>query len=109
MLVKRVDERYLFHSTHRRTFDHGWCSCTLSVSISVWYSLNPRKKREKGGKWDRPGDVYRLPILLETLASTVFLLGGVGILAWAKFDHCAFLTHWLPDLPEALRLFLSCK
>lgn len=50
-----------------------------------------------------------LPINLETVASAAVFLGGIGILTWSKFDLCVFLAHWLPDLPEALRLLMSCR
>jgi hypothetical protein len=70
--------------------------------------LTRAEKRERGDDRGRGGYVYRLPFNLETLISTAFLLGGVGILTWAKFNLCAFLAHWLPDLPEALRIFMSC-
>lgn len=70
--------------------------------------LTREEKRNRNPKWvDR--DLYRLPFRLETLASTAFFLGGIGILRWSKFEHCAFLAHWLPQLPEALRLLVSCQ
>jgi len=71
--------------------------------------LTGTEKRRMDDDRGRGGHVYRLPFNLETLISTVFLLGGVGILTWAKFNLCAFLAHWLPDFPEALRFFMSCR
>lgn len=67
--------------------------------------LTREEKRRRG----EHGNVYNLPFNLETLASTLFLLAGVGILAWSKFDLCEFLSHWLPDLPGSIRIFLSCR
>jgi len=62
-----------------------------------------RYKVSKGGNW------YRLPINLETIASGALFLAGIGILKWSNFSLCAFLACWLPDLPEAIRLLLSCR
>jgi hypothetical protein len=67
--------------------------------------LTREEKRERG----KDGDLYRLPINLETIASAVVFLGGVGILKWSNFNLCAFLAYWQPDLPEAIRLLLSCR
>jgi hypothetical protein len=70
---------------------------------------SPAERRRASDEWNRRRNVYRLPINLETIASTLVLLGGVGILTWSKFNLCAFLAYWLPPLPEAVRLFLSCS
>lgn len=82
-----------------------------ALSASAFLYGTPLTRDEKwdmGRKWEHQ-NVYRLPVRLETLASGFFFLGGVGILWWSKFEPCAFLAHWLPELPEALRLFLSCQ
>jgi hypothetical protein len=71
--------------------------------------LSLAEKRRASDEWNRRRDVYRLPLSLETIAAILFFLGGVGILTWSKFDLCAFLAYWLPTLPEAIRLLLSCK
>jgi len=71
--------------------------------------LSPAERQRASDEWNRKRNVYRLPINLETITSTLFLLGGVGILTWSKFNLCAFLAYWLPPLPEAVRLFLSCS
>ncbi len=71
--------------------------------------LSREEKRGLGGDWSRKGNVYRLPFNVETVASAAFLIGGLGILGWAKFDLCAFLLYWMPDLPEAIRILLACK
>ena len=81
----------------------------LSASAYLYGSpLTREEKRNMDRKWEHR-DLYRLPFRLETLVSTAFFLGGIGILWWSKFDNCAFLAHWLPGLPEALRLLVSCQ
>jgi|OpeIllAssembly_1097287.scaffolds.fasta_scaffold2966108_1 hypothetical protein len=82
----------------------------LTVSARLFgTSLTREEKSRAGGDWDRKGRVYKLPINLETLASAAFLAGGLGILSWTKFNLCAFLIHWLPNLPEAVRLMFACR
>jgi len=70
---------------------------------------SPAEKKRASDDWNRRRDAHRLPINLETVASTIFFLGGIGILAWSKFEPCAFLAYWLPSMPSVIRLFLSCK
>jgi len=82
----------------------------LTVSARLFGTpLSNEEKRRAGDKRNRGGDVYRLPINLEVIVSTAFFLGGIGILTWSKFNLCVFLAYWLPGLPEALRLLLSCR
>jgi hypothetical protein len=71
--------------------------------------LSPADKRRASDEWNRKRDVYSLPINLESIISAIFFLGGIGILAWSKFELCAFLAYWLPPLPDAVRLLLSCR
>ena len=71
--------------------------------------LSPAEKRRASDEWNYKRDVYRLPISGEVMISMVFFLGGVSILTWSRFDLCAFLGYWLPSLPGAVRLLLSCK
>ena len=71
--------------------------------------LSPAEKRRASDEWNRRRDTYRLPINLESIASAIFFLGGIGILSWSKFELCAFLAYWLPPLPDAVRLLLSCR
>jgi hypothetical protein len=78
------------------------------MASAVLYGT-PLTRHEKQRDGYRGGNVYRMPFNLETLASTLFLLTGMGILGWTKFEACAFLTRWLPGLPEAARIFLSCR
>jgi len=70
--------------------------------------ISPAEKRRASDDWNRRRDVYRLPINPETLASATFLLGGIGILTWTKFELCAFLAYLFPNMPEAIQLLLSC-
>ena len=70
--------------------------------------VTPAEKRRASDEWNLRRDAYRLPITLETVAAIVFFLGGIGILAWSKFNLCGFLAYWVPSLPEAIQLLLSC-
>lgn len=70
--------------------------------------FSPAEKRRASDEWNRRRDVYRLPINLETVASTLFFLAGIGILVWSRFNLCAFLAYWLPPLPDVVSLLLSC-
>jgi len=79
----------------------------LTAAVRIFGRPLTRDERLRAG--DKPSDTYRLPINLETVASGAVFLAGVGILTWSKFNLCAFLAHWLPDLPEAIRLLLSCR
>jgi hypothetical protein len=82
----------------------------LTASTHVFgMPLSPTEKWRASDEWNRRRDVYRLPLSLETIAAVIFLLGGIGILAWSNFSLCAFLAYWLPSLPDALMLLLSCK
>ena len=71
--------------------------------------LTPAEKRRASDEWNRRRDTRRLPINLETIASIVFFLGGIGILNWSKFNFCDFLADWVPTLPGAIRVLLSCR
>jgi hypothetical protein len=84
----------------------------LTASAGLFGSpLSPAEKRRASDEWNRRRDAsaYRLPINLETIVSTVFLLGGIGILIWSRFELCGFLAHWFPPLPEMAKLVLSCR
>ncbi|HJR78968.1 MAG TPA: hypothetical protein VJ821_02775 [Anaerolineales bacterium] len=71
--------------------------------------MSPVERQRASDEWNRRKNVYRLPLNLETIVSTIFFLGGIGILVWSKFELCAFLAFWLPSLPDAARLVLSCR
>ena len=79
----------------------------LTAATHVFGTPLTYEERRRVGKEGK--NLYRLPINLETIASAAIFLGGMGILAWSKFNFCAFLAYWLPDLPEAIRLLLSCR
>jgi hypothetical protein len=78
----------------------------LAASSKLFGTRLDRSDRRRS---ERGGDTYQLPINWTTLASTTFFLGGIGILAWSKFNMCSFLNYWLPDLPDAVRIFLACR
>jgi len=83
---------------------------TLTASAGLLGSpLSPAEKRRASDEWNRKRDAYRLPINLETLVSTAFLLGGIGILIWSRFELCGFLAYWFPPLPELAMSVLSCR
>ena len=69
----------------------------------------PLTREERNRMGDKPSGMYRLPINLETIASAVLFLAGIGTLKWSNFNLCEFLAYWRPDLPEAIRLLLSCR
>ena len=71
--------------------------------------VTPAEKRRASDEWNRRRDARRLPINFDAIASTVFFLGGIGILIWSKFNFCTFLAYWFPPLPEAVKLLLSCR
>jgi len=71
--------------------------------------MSPAERRRASDEWNRRRSAYRLPFNIETIISTIFFLGGIGILIWSKFELCAFLVYWLPSLPDTARLILSCR
>lgn len=82
----------------------------LTASTYLYGSPLTREEKRRATRDERSsGTMYRLPFNLETLASALFLLGGIGILTWSKFKVCPFLIYWLQDLPEALRFLLTCR
>src|SRR5919112_641477 len=81
----------------------------LTASVGLFGSpLSAADKRRASDEWNRKRNAYRLPISLETIVSTIFLLGGIGILLWSSFELCGFLGYWFPPLPELAKLVLSC-
>ena len=70
--------------------------------------MSPAERRRASDEWNRRKNVYRLPLNMETIVSTIFFLGGIGILIWSEFEYCSFLEYWLPSLPYAARILLSC-
>ena len=81
----------------------------IALAASSYLYGKPISRDERLRMGEKRTNVRRLPINLETIVSAAFFLGGMGILAWSKFDLCRFLTHWLPNLPDALMFILSCK
>jgi hypothetical protein len=84
----------------------------LALTASTYLYGTPltrEEKRRAGHNGLRGRASYRLPFNLESIASALFLLSGIGILTWAKFELCPFLSYWLPDLPESLRFLLTCR
>src|SRR5215210_1373980 len=81
----------------------GFIALTASAGLFV-SPLSPAEKRRASDEWNRKRNAYRLPISLETIVSTVFLLGGIGILVWSRFELCGFLAYWLPPLPDLAKL-----
>src|SRR5690348_13803864 len=82
----------------------------LTASAGMFGSpLSPADKRRASDEWNRKRNSYRLPIGLESIVSTIFLLGGIGILIWSKFELCGFLNYWFPPMPSLLKSVLSCR
>jgi hypothetical protein len=84
----------------------------LALTASTYLYGTPLTREEKrmAARDERSsGTLYRLPFNLETIASALFLLGGIGILTWSKFELCSFLAYWLPDLPNALIFLFTCR
>jgi hypothetical protein len=86
----------------------GMIALTISAHL-FGTPLSPAEKRRASDEWNRRKDVYRLPINLEAIVSAIFFFAGIGILIWSNFELCGFLAYWLPPLPEAVRLLLSCR
>jgi hypothetical protein len=82
----------------------------LTASTHIFGTpMSPAERRRASDEWNRRKNAYRLPLNLETITSGIVFLGGIGILVWSKFELCAFLTYWLPSLPDVARLLLSCR
>jgi hypothetical protein len=82
----------------------------LTASTYLYGTPLTREEKRRAGQNRQPGRAsYRLPFHLESIASALFLLSGIGILTWSKFELCPFLSYWLPDLPESLRFLLTCR
>ncbi|HJQ14651.1 MAG TPA: hypothetical protein VJ830_07895 [Anaerolineales bacterium] len=82
----------------------------LTASAHVFGTpMSPAERRRASDEWNRRRNAYRLPFNLETIVSTIFFLGGTGIMIWSGFQLCAFLAYWLPSLPGVARIVLSCR
>jgi hypothetical protein len=69
----------------------------------------PLSDEEKLRVGEKKRDLYRLPVNIETIISTIILVAGIGILKWANFDPCSFIAYWLPDLPRTVMVALHCN
>jgi hypothetical protein len=85
-------------------------SIALIASAHVFGSpQSPADKRQASDEWNRRRDTYRFPVDLEMIVSAIFFVGGIAILIWSRFELCAFLAYWLPSMPAAIRVLLSCR
>jgi hypothetical protein len=83
---------------------------SLTASAHVFGTpISPAEKRRGSDEWNHRRDAYRLPVNLDSIVSAIFFLGGISILVWSKFEFCAFLAYWLPSMPDAIMLLLSCS
>ena len=78
----------------------------LAASANLFGTPLSRGEKERAGL---RGDSYRLPINFTTLTSGAFFLSGIGLLTWSKFNMCSFLLYWIPNIPDALKLLISCR
>jgi hypothetical protein len=69
----------------------------------------PFSKEERYRMGSERRNLYRLPINLETIVSTLILASGIGILIWSNFDHCLYIRHWAPNLPGTVISMLRCN
>jgi hypothetical protein len=79
----------------------------LTAAAHIFGKPLSREERLRTG--ERRSNVSRLPLNLETIASAGVCVAGISILTWTKFNLCAFLIYWLPDLPVAIRFWLACS
>lgn len=80
----------------------------VALTVSAQIFGRPLTSDEQLRMGNKHSGAYRLLINLETVASAAVFLAGVGILKWSNFSLCSFLAYWLPELPETIRLLLSC-
>jgi hypothetical protein len=86
----------------------GFIALTASAHL-FGRPMSPAERQRASDEWNRRKTVFRLPLNLETIVSSLFFLAGIGILMWADFDLCTFLAYWLPPLPQVARSVLSCQ
>jgi hypothetical protein len=79
----------------------------LIASAYVYGRPLTRDEKLRMGKEGK--NTRRLPLNPETIASSAFVLMGVGILNWSNFNLCAYLAYWLPELSDSLRFWLACQ
>ena len=79
-----------------------------ALTASAYVYGRPLTRDEKSRLGNEEKNLRRLPLNLATIASTAFVLSGVGILNWSNFNLCAYLAYWLPSLSESIKFWLSC-
>ena len=81
----------------------------IALTVS-YYLYGIPLSRDEEIRMNKTGKRFRrMPFNLETIISSIFFLGGMGILTWSKFSLCAFLNYWLPTMPDAIMFLLSCR
>jgi len=81
----------------------------IALTAAAHIFGRPLSREEQLRMGNKHSGAYRLPINLETVASSAVFLAGVGILKWSDFSLCAFLFHWIPNLSSVFRLLFSCR
>ena len=79
-----------------------------ALTASAYIYGRPLTRDEQTRRGNEGKQMRRLPINLETVSSTAFVLIGLGILNWSDFDLCAYLAYWLPGLSASIKFWLSC-
>jgi hypothetical protein len=80
-----------------------------ALAASAYVYAGPLTRNEKFRTGNDRKNLRRLPINLETIASTTFVLIGFGVLNWSNFNLCAYLAYWLPSLSSSISFWLSCQ
>ncbi|HEU0291377.1 MAG TPA: hypothetical protein VFR47_01485 [Anaerolineales bacterium] len=79
----------------------------LTASAYVYGRSLRRDEKQRMGRERK--DMRRLPMNVETIASTAFVLIGLGILNWSNFNICAYLAYWLPSFSSSIKFWLACQ
>jgi hypothetical protein len=78
----------------------------LIASAYVYGKPLTRDEKLRLGKQGK--NTRHRPLRRETIASSAFVLLGLGILNWSNFNVCAYLAYWLPGLSNSIQFWLSC-
>ena len=81
----------------------------IALSAAGYIYGKPLTRDERIRRGEERRNVRSLPLNMETIGSVALILIGISILTWSKFDSCLFLNHWLPNLPDGVKFFLSCR
>jgi hypothetical protein len=82
----------------------------LAAFVASAYAYgDPLTRGEKLRPGKQGKNTRRLPLRRETIASSAFVLLGLGILNWSNFNLCAYLAYWLPSLSNSMQFWLSCR